>query len=308
LEKKKNEIGIVISTVSEAVKVEFGKFDAFYTNSKNAHDQGVTLLKNFIGKLEGDILASHTACNKATAENIRLKKERDQHGADIHKAQADLKALQDMAHKEVKEFKEFGAEAEHKLVIIKALRDIITDELLGEQKGRHSFVQLQTFNDKLHELKTLLENSNDVMYAPLVATLLSLSEGRGFSDQKILGQILTALNNLEKNLLAFRKKQDDSLKKNLLTLKASMGEKLNQIKTLAKMIAQANSNIQDNDTICATANRDVKSINNERDRKAKELAYWMSLGNYQAEIARYAKVGHDAFNAKLKSATTALLG
>jgi len=209
--------------------------------------------------------------------------------ADAKKA---LDLLKKQIKQEIKNIKEFGSEAEGKLVIIKTLRDIITDELLADANTRaSSFVQLQTFNDKLHELKALLENSHDTMYSGLVTTLLALAEAKGFSDQKILKQILDVLKKLETSLLAFRKKQDTEGQNNIKNLKTQAKEKVNQIKSLAKLITTNKSNQIDNDTIIKSSAKSVKMLDAEVARKSGESGFWNKLCLYQDGL----KKASDAF-------------
>lgn len=304
--KDHNDIGLLVSQVSQAFKENGEKFDEFYGGLKSGCTGGSDLLKNFNQKLEADIIVLENRSNEAESDNKKLVESRGKYTEDMKKSHEELKALGEQIKKELEEFKVYGSEAETKLVIIKTLRDIITDELLGEQKGQ-SFIQLQTFNDKLRELKSLLSNSKDGVYAPLVSTLLALAEGKGFSDQKILQQILEVLGKLEKNLREFRDKQNKDGKENIKNLKNQAKEKKTQIKSLFTMIADANSNIQNNETIIKTNKSDVAVIKKEIERKQGEGKYWDSICEYQSHVNESAHQFRSAFESKLKNVNSELL-
>lgn len=304
--KDSSDIGLLVSQVSSAVKEIGDKFDSFMAGVSSSCQSGEDLLEGFIKKLEADKVQAQAASDAATADNKKITIEKDSHAADLKTAQGELDDIKAKIAKEVENFKTHGVEAEEKLVVIKTLKEIITDELLTPGKSS-SFVQLETFNTKLKQLQILLQKSKDTTYSPLVATLLSLAQGKGFADQKILGQIMEVLTKLQKNLKAFRKNQEDEGKKNIENLKKQAEEKVKQIRSIAIMIADANSNYQDNENIIKSAAQDIDAINHEIERKQFESTNWEKICKFQNDVQSKEQKVRDTVTESLKSVSSTLI-
>lgn len=290
---------MLISQVSSATQDSNDKFDSFMSGLVSRCDSGNKLIADYVAKLDADMLSITTRATAAANANVGLAKEKATLSDQVAAAQAELTQIKERVTKAYADLKVFGIEAEQKLVICKTLRDIITDELITPSKGQ-SFVQLRTFNDKLHELKSLLENSSDNQFSPLVSTLVSLAESKGFADQGILNQILAVISKLEKNLQDFRTRQETDGKKNIESDKDLAREKVSQIKTLSGMIEENTNSQSDNTNISNSAVRDVAAINAEKTRKTSESAYWVKICAYENEIKEREGKFRTAYNGKVK--------
>lgn len=301
-----NDIGILISQVSAATKETSDKFDTFSQGLVSRCNGGNTLLEEYIEKLSADKNAIQVSGTQAENEIVSLGETSKNYQEKLATASGELEALKETIAKEVENLRVYGAEAETKLVTIKTLKDIITDELLAPSSGE-SFIQLRTFNDKVKELKTLLIKSKDNTYNPLVSTLLSLAEGRGFSDSKILTQILAVLGKLEKSLLELRERQETDGKKTIENLKTQAVEKGTQIKTFFEMAGAALSSIKDNENIVAVAAKDVENISKDEERKQQELSYWKKICAYQGQVKEKEETFRKDFEAIVSNVSTRLL-
>lgn len=258
--------------------------------------------------MAADQLSLEARSNEAADANKKIIGDLKKYSGDVEAAKKDLQDKKKQIKTEIENIRISGSEAEGKLVIIKTLRDIITDELLADSNTKaSSFVQLQTFNDKLHELKVLLENSHDTMYSGLVTTLLTLAETKGFSDQKILRQILDVLKKLETSLVEFRKKQDTEGKTNIKTMKQQAKEKINQIKSLAKLITNAKSNQIDNENIIKSSAKSVAMLKAEIARKNGESAFWNKLCLFQDGLKKSAHEFKKNMTDKFRDVSSKLL-
>ncbi len=288
--KDSSDISILVSQVASATKESNQKFDSFMEGLVNRCDTGKKLQSTFAEKLNNDILAIKTRSANAQKDNAKFENDNAGNNKDLRNAQNSLEDLKAQIAKAYGDLETFGSEAERKLVILKTLRDIITDELLAPTKGQ-SFVQLRTFNDKLHELKGLLEKSNDAQFTPLVSTLITLAQAQNFADQGILNQILAVLSKLEANLVEFRKKQESNDQKNIRDQKGLAMQKVTQIKTLANMIAGNESLIVDNNNLVASSEKDIAAIQKEIQRKATEVTYFTKICAFEDDL----KVKEEAY-------------
>lgn len=96
------------------------------------------------------------------------------------------------------------------------LNDIITDELINPGQ----FVQVNKFQEKLAELRTMLNSDSDSLYSPLVGVLVELATEENFADKDILQNILKNINNLKTSLNDFRAKRQAELDSNMKNMKA----------------------------------------------------------------------------------------
>ena len=304
--KDSSDISILVSQVSSATKESNQKFDSFMESLVSRCDTGKKLQSTFAEKLNSDILSIKTRAAAAQKDNDKLEVENASNNNDLKTAQKALEDLKAQIAKAYEDYSKFGSESESKLVILKTLRDIITDELLVPNKGQ-SFVQLKTFNDKLHELKGLLEKSNDAQFTPLVSTLISLAQSKNFADQGILNQIIAVLTKLEGNLVDFRKKQESNDKKNIEDQKALAMQKVTQIKTLANMIATNESIIVDNNNVNASAQKDIDAIQKEIQRKATEVTYFAKICAFEDQLKTKEEAYRKSFAQKVKEIENKLI-
>jgi hypothetical protein len=301
--RDKNQISLLVAQVNSAYNQANKKFDKFINGLVVKCKSGTRLQKSYIAKIEADILSAKARGNKAESDNKTLENDKIKYGRDLAAAQKQLKGLKQSINKAYEEYKIYGIEAEQKLVAIKTLKDIITDELLA--KHGQSFIQVEAFNDKVRELQAMLKDADDSM-SPLVATLLQLAETRGFSNKNILNSILTVLNKLEASVSSFRRRQENEGKKNIENLKTQAKEKVKQVRAIARLLADTNSQILDNKTIMTTSARDVKTFESHKIRKTAERRYWAKICKYQNGIKKREHEFRLSFTKKVKEVSAKL--
>ena len=301
--KDKNQISLLIAKVSTATQEANEKFDRFINDLVTRCSSGTRLQETYIKKIEADVLSAKARSNTASSDNKSLASSKITYGSQLAASQKELKALKKSINAAYEQYRVYGIEAEQKLVVIKTLKDIITDELLA--KHGQSFVQVETFSDKVHELKAMLKDSDDSM-SPLVSTLLELAEAKGFSNKKILSQILTVLNKLQVNVEKFRKSQETSGKQTIRDIQTQAKEKVKQIRSIARLLSDNNSQIIDNENIVAAAARDVTAFENHKIRKLKESQYWKKICKYQDGVKTRESNFRYAFTRKIKEVSAKL--
>jgi uncharacterized membrane-anchored protein YhcB (DUF1043 family) len=304
--KDKNDISILISQVSGSTKDANARFDDFSKGLDIKCKTGNTLLNEYLKKVQADRLDYETKIINAKKDNELKQTDVSKYNKQIEEANAELETLKKQIATEYQNFRTHGAEAEQKLLIIKTLRDIITDELVAPVKGS-SFIQLQTFNDKVKELKTLLDKSSDSTYSPLVSTLLSLAQAKGFTDQKILSQILDVLSKLDANLRQFRDSQNNAGKDHIQNLKEQSKNKVIQITSLRVLLGNDSNVISDNLNLISSSQKDIEHIDREVLRKTEELQYWTKLCDNQREVEKRELAFREDLDAKLRTVSTTVL-
>lgn len=306
--KDVNDIGVLSSKIQDAAKDTADRFTKFYENLSQRCQGGKALLEGYNKKIEGDKLEIQTRHDAAGDENTSIAEELVKLAGDANQQRSELEDLEKRIKAEIESIRTSAIEAERKIDIIKILRDIITDELLKEPSSpATSFVQLKTFSDKARELKVLLQNSNDSsMYTPLVSTLLSLAEKRGFSDSKILTQILDVLKKLDENLRSFREKQKTDGKKIIDTMREQVQQKLDQIKATAQIIAGKKSDQISNERIQKTTSTELEHISKEQERKVREIQNWDKICSNQDSVRKTTQIWQESFESKIKEVTAAI--
>jgi len=306
---EENNIGVIVSQIASAIKDTHEAGQANFANLLNRCSAGKELLTSFISKLEADKTSVKARSNDAKDANKQYDSDILEYTDQLTTANEELQASEGKIRKAIEAIRAYANQSEEKLAVIKQLRDIVTDEILNPSPDTEttSLIQLRTFNDKLHSLSQLLSKSKDSKYSPLVTTLLTIAETKGFSDKKMLRSILDVLKKLEDNLLAFRAKQEADGKDGIRNLKTQAKDKLEQIKQFAHLISQAKSTILDNENIIKSGENDVEHISRESTRKQNELAYWNKLCDYQDSLRQAASDWKDAFETKVHDVTTKLL-
>ena len=120
------------------------------------------------------------------------------------------------------------------------------------------------------------------------------------SNKKILSQILTVLNKLQVNVEKFRKSQETSGKQAIRNIQTQAKEKVKQIRSIARLLSDNNSQIIDNENIVAAAARDVTAFENHKIRKLKESQYWKKICKYQDGVKTRESNFRYAFTRKIK--------
>jgi len=174
-------------------------------------------------------------------------------------------------------YRERISESNEKLVVVKQLRDIIEDELLNDMRRDSSFIQLTNFKSKLSILQYLVNKSKDEFYSPILSVLVHLASEKNFSDQSILKEILSNINQLEGSIRAFIKTQEITFTESLKNLKQEEENLQKELDTFKKFERFLISSMH-----FAVANRkilskDLAHLKSEIKRKRSEQSMFNKL-------------------------------
>jgi len=232
--------------------------------------------------LEANSNESQNELNKWKDAMKTAAADRKKASLSIKTAKVQLDGLRKRADQMLVDYRVHAEESDQKLNVVKMLRDIISDELLNPTPG--SFVQLNKFQAKLNELKNLLNNNSDSLYAPIVSVLLDLATEQNFTNQAVLRRILQNLNNLDKSLRDFRAKLEKDLADNEKNLKGQMSNTLERIDAYARMRAQATSKGLDAKHYIRFYTHEMAHFKAEKGRKEDERKLFTKLCQFQAGV------------------------
>jgi len=267
---------------------------------------GSSYINDFSNKLKGDSLTAKGAINKAEKSKAKAQ-------ADLTKFQKEFKASKEAvraAHlreeKEKRHFERLLIEADNKLIVIKRVGDLIEDELLNGKAP--SLVQVNTISEKLNELKTMLEKSDDSMFATVIGALLETVSLQNLSDQGILRNIfIYSKKKIKTNILAWKKKAIKDNKNVRKIAAKALKAKLKSLAALGKLIVVAKSDIVHSARKIEELKAAITHLDHAIKRKARDLKHWNSLCDNQAQIAKLFRDARQALKAKVDKVAKHLL-
>jgi len=279
LGNQKEDTGVLMANVRNAIAKQRVNARAHWrllnTHCASAHAKLQTSLKN----LDTSTTDSRNELNKWRAAATQAKREVVEAATNIKKSRVQFRNLKKQHNQVLLDYKVVAEETDQKLHVVKMLRDIISDELLNHAPG--SFVQLNKFQAKLNELKGMLNNNNDSLYAPIVSVLLDLATEQNFSNQAVLRQILTNINNLDAALTKFRAKEEAGLDVAVKALRGVMRTAREKILEYGRMRAQAVSRSLDARHYIKFYNHEILHFTAERKRKVDEQKLVTKLCTFQ---------------------------
>lgn len=275
-----SEVQKALNTVADKNSEKNSKFDE---NCRN----GNALWKNSIEKLNAELNSLNLSKQKEELIVEDSKKALAKYQEVENTFKENISNTVTDLNKSYKNYEIIAKEAEEKLVVIKAVSDIIVDELLVDNKAK-SFVQLKskTFNMALNNFKDLLPkiSAKESLYSSMLTTLISVAETKGFSDQNLLKKILEILAKLEQNIRDFRKKQDVEQKEIIKNLRSMLETQKKELTNNRSSIKEALSVIDGASKIFGEINANIELVNKTIERKSNESKYWDNLCQYQSKI------------------------
>jgi len=276
----KEDTGVIIAgvknTIENGEKVALTFFRSLETSCTSSRAKISSSIKA-LGVSINEAQSNKNTWNKSVATS---KKDQVDATSNIKKGKVQVKAIKARISKILLDYKVYAVEADKKLHVVKILRDIISDELFNHAPG--ALVQIGKFQEKLTELKGLLNNNSDSLYSPIISVLLDLATEQNFSDQSVLKKILQNLNNLNKALIDFRNRQERSLDAETKNLNLQLKNVRGRIRAYRRMRAQAVSKALDAAHYISFFNHEIKHFNAEKGRKAQELVLFQKLCDFQA--------------------------
>jgi len=295
---KKTDVAVHVAKIVTAVKASKKHSADFFRTVESHCASAVALIKNAIKELTASTNDAKNELNKWTKNLASAVSDVKDAKSNIVKARAQLKALRKRVSKVSMDYRVYATEADKKLAVVKVLRDIITDELYNKAPG---LVQVTKFQQKLSELKELLNNDHDSLYSPIVSVLLDLATEQNFSDQGVLKKILQNLDNLRKALKEFRTKQEKSLDSELKNLRAQIKNTRQRIRAYRRMRAQSNSKRIDASHYINFYNHEITHFAAESGRKNTELVLFTKLCDFEKKVHKKAVAASKWFKANAKN-------
>lgn len=278
------KIGRTIAQVKAAAHASDKAFSRFYNGVRNNCKIGTGYLDSFMSKLQADLANAKAAIGNEKGRIQKNAKKIVHLSKEITKVKLEAIHSHRRHKKESKTFRKTLREAEDKLVAIRHIRNIIVDELLNG-KGAASFIQVKTITGKLQELKSLVEKDSDPMFVAVVGSLLELATERNLNDQTILKKILNSLRKLHNQITRWKTNGIKSYKKLKSLFQKSNQAKINTVRALSKLLAQANGeksvatrSVDDLSNAVIMCNKALKSKSNQK-------VYWKKLCDDQKRIA-----------------------
>ena len=291
-------INVLVSRVISSMEAVHDKQEGFFNGVQSSCKGGSRNLDSFIQNLNGDSVEVKATINKANSKAAEAQKSKKALKGQILKLKKNIADLVKSIKDEHDKYLKFGTETEQKLVTIKYVKDILTDELLAP-RGR-SFVQIQSkeFAQKVDDLKFMLNglSAKESMYSSLAVTLLQVAEKKNFSDKKLLTKLLEIFSKLEKNVQAFSKSFALSQKRIIKDLKTSINAVKQQIKSTLNMYNEAASTIAFSDNLIKSSQRTLAVISSTIERKMIQKRSWEKICKYQDNLRTVTYRHKNAFN------------
>jgi chromosome segregation ATPase len=292
----KEDVGVILANVKNQLNKSKHTHESFFRSITTQCASAVAKINSRITSLTNSITDATNSLNTWKKNQGAAIKERKDAQSQMNSARAQLKKLRAQVSKLIMDYKVYAAEADKKIHVVKILRDIINDELYNRLP---KLVQVNKFQQKLAELKGLLNNNNDSLYAPIISVLLDLATEQNFADQGVLKKILTNLNNLDKSLKDFRAKQEKSLTDGMKALKASIKNTKQRLAAYRRMRHQALSKEIDAGHYISFYNHEIEHFAAEKGRITDELHLFQKLCAFEKHIHAEAKHSYHVFKTQV---------
>jgi len=290
----KEDVGVMIANVQTALDKSRNAAKSFFRAVETHCASGLAKLNEGIKSNTDAITDASSNINTWTKNLAAATLDRKNAKSEIVKGRAQLQNLRKRITKLTMDYRVYAEEADKKLNVVKVLRDIISDELFNRVPG--ALVQVNKFQQKLAELKEMLNNNSDSLYSPIISVLLDLATEQNFADQGILRKILDNLKNLHKALLDFRTKQEKSLDAEMVTLKKQIKNVRHRVRAYRRMAHQAASKAIDARHYIAFFKHEITHFTAEKNRMIAAKNLFTKLCEFEKTVHKKAK----AHNARLK--------
>jgi len=280
--KSKEDTGLQIAKVKGVLGKEKEAATKFFRALETQCTSGVAKLNEAIKANTDAITEATSQLNNWKKNLVSATKDTKDAGVEIKKPRGSLKVLRKRVAKLTMDYRVFAAEADKKQNVVKVLRDIISDELINRAPG--ALVQVNKFQQKLGELKEMLNSSSDSLYSPIISVLLDLATEQNFADQGILKKILENLRNLDKALKDFRTKQEKGLDAELLNLKKQIKNVKQRIRAYRRMSHQSSSKAIDAKHYIVFYTNEVKHFSAEQKRMETAKVFFNKLCTFEKNV------------------------
>jgi len=296
---QKEDVGVIIAQVKNTLDAGSKQFTNFFRSIESHCTSASASLSSTLKGLDSNVNEAKTNLNNWNKNVALALKDQKDAQAQISQGRVQLSGLDKRISKITMDYKVFVSEADKKSNVVKILRDIITDELYNKTPG--ALVQVAKFQQKLSELKDLLNNNSDSLYSPMISVLLDLATEQNFSDQSVLKKILQNLNNLDAALKAFRLKQENSLTFEVSSIRRLIRNVKGRVRAYRRMRAQAVSKKIDASHYINFYTHEISHFIAEKGRKNAEHTMFKNLCAFERKVH---SSGNQSFHSLKGTAST----
>jgi chromosome segregation ATPase len=311
--KSPESISVLVSRMSSSLEKVQNKEAKFFNRVEKNCKSGNQIMKGYIEKLKSDLVEINVTINQANQRSAEAEESKKNFKTQVKSLKTKFEDVSKQINKEWEKFRQFATENEQKLVTIKYVKDIITDELLSKHKkagrpgrgrdgnvpdsviqkiknknNKKSFIQIETqeFSQRVEDLKTMLSelSSKESVYSTMAVTLLEVAEKKGFSNFKLLQKLVEIFEKLEKNLISFRASWEKSEKKIINDLKVQLKSVKTQIRTIMGMYREASSIVKETRDFVQSSEKNKKSVQSGIERNMIQVSYWDKICQFEAKL------------------------
>jgi len=294
---QKEDVGVIIASVRNTIDQGAKSYKTFSRSLETQCASAVSKLSSSISTLQSNINDAVSNINNWTKNLEAAQTDVKDAQLNISKGKTQLGQLQNRVSKLLLDYKVYATEADKKLNVVKVLRDIITDELLNRSPG--ALVQVNKFQQKLAELKSLLNNNSDSLYSPMIGVLLDLATEQNFSDQAVLRKILQNLKNLDAALRNFRAKQEAALNSEIKSIRKQIRNVKQRIRAYHRMKQQAYSKVIDATNYINFYKHEKEHFTAEQSRQTDELNLFKKLCTFERNVHKSAVATYNNYKSQV---------
>ena len=284
-------------------------FNSFYGEVKNSCKTAAEKLTSFSTKLNGDLINARDGINVANQSSEQSKATVTRLTQEVKDAKTALRDAKKRQDNERRASRALLREANEKLIALRHVRNIVTDELLNPPKApqKMALIQVQDITSKLQDLKTLAVKGSDAMFTTVVTSLLSMATEQNLNDQNILRKFLEALHKLEENIRAWKMRTLQANKQIRSFNRKSNAEMLKSLRALGQLLIDARSAVVAATRTVDELNNAVTLLTKALSVKNKEAHHWFALCQDQDRIANLYRKEQETFSRNINDANKRLL-
>jgi len=128
--KSPESITILVSKMSSSLEAVQNKEAKFFNRAERNCKSGNQISKGYIQKLKSDLVENNATINLSIQKSVEAQESKKTLKSQVASLKTKFQDIDKQINKEWEKFKLFASENEQKLVTIKYVKDIITDELL----------------------------------------------------------------------------------------------------------------------------------------------------------------------------------
>lgn len=136
--KSPESITMLVSKMSSSLEAVQNKEAKFFNRAERNCKSGNQIAKGYLEKLKSDLVENNVTINLSIQKSAEAQESKKKLKSQVADLKSKFQDLDKQINKEWEKFRRFASENEQKLVTIKYVKDIITDELLAKHDSGSS--------------------------------------------------------------------------------------------------------------------------------------------------------------------------